>query len=411
MIVTALAGVPETLVMYGHQEKARMVVAAIDEIPGLEEFEEEFDREVLDKTMSNLDDVVPLHEKLVAFLEENPWPDLKKLEGDDYIESADDCWSVEGETSDVEFRYTLRGMVDYGPQPDFVERAEYLHSVGEEWLTEEDAATPPEHVEALLDLVLDLWRVGPESEYTDGDDAVIARADTIERRAGVGAAESYLLGVVEGDETLASRAIYEICDYKSDAGDLEGFIDALGKLETVGDDYDAADAMVRVAYLRLVQGEYEKGWKKFKEISKLEDGEDFPGSSFRIAKKIAKKKKASLAWWAKSASWWEQWVLVRDELNLGDESYLDDEWDYYEPWERVPKRFKGNIDKLSEAKPKKLKNVVRSKLNTQIEYARWHEDGTELAVVLLGLASEAFPKKKDEFFALVNELAKDEEKE
>ncbi|NRB76393.1 MAG: hypothetical protein HRU46_18690, partial [Verrucomicrobiales bacterium] len=400
---------PEVLIAYGHHAAARSYFEVLKS--GGEDFL--LDKKTLGivrRQFRNLKGVDPLYQELVDYLDENPWPDLQKVEEGDLVESALDCIDVYSDESAVEFRYVLRGMVEFGPQYDMIDRLSELYTISDIWRSDVDNSSDsetetPEGIEPLIDLVVSLWERCPETEFTSQDDAIYARGELIQLREGDDAAVVFYDTVVDDEERdsyTRISALREIGAIKESNQDFEGYLSVLKRIESFENLRSWSDrAIVDAAYLCLVHGKRSEAWKRFKKVANAEGKKSemrFPAGTKKIAEGFLAEQKTSDQWWDLSSEWWPIWKELAGAI--GGESNHDEIWRFYCPWEHPSER---NLKKVVEGK-KKQKQALKVLLEEQMEYARWHPQGAENAVRLLERASVVFGDHASDIDALADRL-------
>jgi len=144
----------------------------------------------------------PLAEKIQAWLEKNPWPDLEKMEEDDFAETAFDFYELLDyywRDYAIWTRYSLRSLVGYDAQPDFVDNLDALLAELSDWLdahadpvdpTDDEVPEPPESAENLIDLLTEIRR--ELLSELDKENALIESVEvaTVRRRKGEGEANA-----------------------------------------------------------------------------------------------------------------------------------------------------------------------------------------------------------------------------
>jgi Domain of Unknown Function with PDB structure (DUF3857)/Transglutaminase-like superfamily len=404
-----LAG-PEQLVYYGHHREAKIFYSALEIVADELALDKNSLNEVTD-FLSKIQQVAPLHQRLLDYLAANPWPDLDKVEEGDVLDNANEALDTYGKATWVAARYQLRGLTHYGPQADFSERISDFLETLDEWRAEitdkPEAATPlPHHTDNLVDLLLSLWLDSPPGEfYGEEIDAQIARGDFLERTEGVEIATRHFQNLAD-DSTRPARerlsAMDRLAALAESSNDLNAYIAALRQQEIFIEEPEwRLPAIIQGAYLNLEANKRNEAWRLFRlAAEEAGDIESFPGASQNRAKAFITDSDEAALWWDRAELWWPKWEIL--SAALGESAKINESWSIQKPWQGVAKSA---LTKLSETPlTSKQKLTLKRQLSRQMLHTRWHASGTKTALLLLQLARENFPELKLEISAVIEAI-------
>lgn len=402
---------PFQLVSYGHHEAALRFKECLSENSVLLDLDDS-DLDELSEYFEAVRKAEPLHSRLKAYLAENPWPDLEVIEEGDFIENAVDCLDIYREDVSIELRYILRGLSQYGPQHDFMDRLSEFFTSSERWYNEpgkkgSDKTISAPDLEALLDLLVELWKESPEGDEATLADLSIVEGELLERRRGHSTSEAYFFSLANDgavDDIIRLRAIQKVADSRSSGNDVEGYLKALEMFEPFKDFREWRDgSLANGAYVALAHGDRDEAWRRFRLIASDEVTEEasYPDQVRKAS--IAWTAESVLAekWWNQSEGWWPVWEKLAQRLRLSLPS--SDNWSEYEPWNGLSKK---RINQLTAAENgKNSKTQLRQALVKQMEFTRWHREGTPGATLLLERGAELFSKEAETFLHLARRLS------
>lgn len=415
---------PETLLDSAHVDAAERLDAALRnhaESGGYsDEQKEELTRvhEVISEARTN----APLHERVRAWLKEHPWPDADKVEPDDEVDTVEDCGNAQNEhyvNYPVSFRYALRLLTHYGPQPDFADHAESAARAAQSWLRAaseggEDTPKPPVELEAALDMLVQAWADTPGDEDAPHD-AASFRGTVIQRRSGPTAAVAHYRALAadsKSPEDVRASAHQDAAWALGELKDYPAMLAEWRALEAWPALRSNAPFQVRGAYLSLAMGQQEEAWH-FLEFVARSDPEH---SKYILSEKLhadlrwmVENRKAAEAWWTRSKAWWPEWQALVKQTGIAVPEDLPILLPFDDSEDVVAEAKKLRSDAMDDEPDNSLdRSSYHSHLHEGMLLARWHRAHARESVRLLrDHIAPAFPKQAKAARALATRIEKE----
>lgn len=406
MLREALLELPEELVSLGYLEAAEKLAAGID-LSIQEGGWEDDAKDTLKYTRESLADArafAPIHQRLVAWLKEHPWPEADKLEKDDKIEDAATSQETAGDYYDQEairLRYLLRALTHYGPQENGSELLEEAAECANDGLAEK--AQMPPHTEALLDELLKLWADVPGDEDASWDSDVL-RGHVIERRAGVEKAIEHfrkMLVTAGKNVDLQTDAQRQIARSYERAQNFPQLLVEMQKMQQWPGEEDTIWEALETAHLAVALGDHTAAWSSYEWFMSQPD-EEMPNWRYlpkEALKKMLADRKATEKWWGRTSAWWPEWEALakKDGLvapyghSIADTPQMKAEEVAEDADEELPNKDKTSFVRL---------------LHRTIQGARIYPHMAEAAARLLrNQAAKAYPQHRSNFQKLADKMA------
>ena len=407
-----MVSLPEAMLGEGQLEGAERLVPLLEAIAKEPETTDEM-RETIDaakKMVAAARTVAPLHERIAAWFQEHPWPDLEKVEKGDSVKTVSDCIDASSDHDELEIRlrYALRTVVKYGPQADLADNLHEAASVCEEWLNATQkpkkgakVPKPPGDLEALETKLLQFWSEIPEDGEAAGNLALF-RGEIVQRQKGEAAVVEYYHAIAAEERWPAetrAQAHQEVAGFLEKRKDYPGLLAEWKALETWPEVSWTAGCLVDAAYLCLQLNQRDEAWRRFELIAQRDAGlfEGFSKGLHSEAVELVKDRAAAEAWWTASAAWWPKWKALCDKIGLKApaDSAAESPWSYEE------------LDLEELLGPGQGKNKAKDQafLRNTVLRARWHRSGVDTAMkVLRELAPRQYPKQAAAFRSLAATL-------
>ena len=407
-----IVSLPEDLLTEGYVDAAERLAPVLETITQASEFTDEMRETVADakKKAATVRAVTPLQERICAWFQEHPWPDLEKVEEDDSVKTLSDCRDAMSDHDELEIRlrYALRCLVKYGPQADLADHLEEASSICEEWLSAlqtlkkgKKAPKPPGDLKTLEAALIQHWSEIPNDAEAAGNLALF-RSGIIQREKGEQAALEYLRSVAAEESWSAetrANAHQEAAVILEKRKDLAGLLAEWKALEAWPELAWTADCLVNAAYLSLQLDQRDEAWRRFELIAKRDAVvfEDFSKGLHEEAVELVRDRPAAEAWWKASAAWWPQWAALCEKTGLKPppDEVVESPWSYEE----------SDLEKLGSLIKTKNQAGAKTFLRYAVLKARWHRSGAEFAVkVLREFAPRQYPKQAAAFRSLASAL-------
>jgi hypothetical protein len=395
-IVTA----PYSLLDSGHLDAAERLHAAMTQHVASGGYTDEVKEtlETAGKTLEESRANERVHKRVRDWLAEHPWPDADKVEPDDSVDTVEECHDALADhlyEFPIAFRYALRRLTHYGPQPEFADHAGEAAEIAEDWLRAAagkdapDTPPPPASLEAALDMLVQAWADTPNDKLARHH-AANFRGRVLERRQGAAAALAHYRalaadtsapGSVRADAHLdASWILQEQKDYPAVLGEWRALEAFSGQNWTVA-------YRVRAAYLALTIGQREEAWRCF-ELTAKAGKKKFrfmlPAELFSEIQSMLTDRKGAEAWWQESDGWWPKWEALANDASIPAPDDLPTtlpEGEFEDVIKRADELYSDTKD--TESTGDVDRSIYGESLYEMMLTARWHRAYAAHAVTLL----------------------------
>lgn len=410
---------PRSLMSMGYHDAGERMLAALasGKMVALDDkYKEQL--KTIRKALSEARAVAPIQARVREYLQKNPWPDADKVERGDHVDDYYDCQeTMMGYKRDfpLRFRYALRVLTHYGPQPGYDARLRDALEYAEEWLEAKNKPTPPPGLEALMDFLVQAWADTPRRFARD--EAAIFQGKMINRRAGTAAAVAHYRTIAanpKAHETDRFNALSDASWMVFETKDYPGTLEAWKLIQGMENKMLARPYALDAAYLALIIKDYKEVWRTLDLVadSDFEDMNDIHSHSqvlHKDIKTLVKDRAAAEAWWKASEAWWPEWQALARAIGLKSLKLQQE----FRPWT--------DWDYIVENADTQLDNSKKYGVNCAIAYAellqrtmviaRWHRAHAGVSVkVLREHVAKRHPKHAEAALALAARIEKEAEK-
>ena len=390
----AIVEAPASLLDSAHLDAAERLHSALGQHAKAGGYTDE-EKQTMDETGKSLAEArsaEPLHARIRDWLKAHPWPDADKIEADDAVDTFEECQSAledHYENRPVSFRYALRLLTHYGPQPDFAEHVKTAAEAAFVWLEvvavkKKGVPKPPEHLEAALDMLVQAWADTPDDKLARHR-AAIFRGSVIQRREGAAAALVHFRALAADagiSDSVRVTAHQEAGFILSEQKDYPALFEEWRKLEAFPDSHATAAYRVRAAYLALALGQRAEAWPCL-ELAAKSDPANFrhllPEKLHADIKSLTQHRADAEAWWKQSDVWWRQWEALAKQTGFAapDDAATSMPWGDFDKTLKYAETLRKNRSEASD------RQAYTEHLHRVLLTARWHRAFAAPAAKLL----------------------------